>query len=129
MTPVQIDEVVCSWRSACEQRDVLRRAITAHLPRDSMPVEDRADWILRTVDRLLPVLATPHDLATTAVEMAALRHAVTSSELRSDKQALMSGLETVIGPLPEECRLAWHRACGLFGDVIAELIFNPFRDC
>jgi hypothetical protein len=128
MTPLQIDEVVRSWRSACEQRDELRRGITAHLPQGSMPVDARADWILQTVDRLLPVLATPHEVATTATAMAALRHAVTSSELRSDKQALMAGLEAVLGPLSEECTLAWHRACGLFGDVIAELIFNPFRE-
>ena len=60
--------------------------------------------------------------------MATRRKAVTSGDLTTDRDALMAGIEAVLGPLPEECTLAWHRACGLFADVIAGLIFNPFRD-
>ena len=63
-----------------------------------------------------------------AVEMATRRKAVTSGDLTTDQDALMAGIEAVLGPLPERCTLAWHRACGLFADVIAGLIFNPFRD-
>ena len=127
MTPREIDEVVESWRAACRQRAALRAAITAHLPADSMCVCDRTEWIMQTVDRLHLLLSSPHQLAVAAVEMATRRKVVTSTELRCDQDALITGIETVLGPLPEECTKAWHRACGLFADVIAELIFNPFR--
>ena len=106
---------------------MLRRAIIDNLPEGSMCARERADWILLTVDRLQPLLATPNRLTTTAIEMAVLRHAVTSAELRCDERALMRGIETVLGPLSEDCTMAWRRACGLFADVIAGLIFNPFR--
>jgi hypothetical protein len=56
-------------------------------------------------------------------DRAGLFHAA-SSALR---EAASAHRLTVLGPLPEECTMAWHRACGLFADVIAGLIFNPFR--
>ena len=127
MTPREIDEVVESWRAACCQRTTLRAAISAHLPADSTCACDRTDWIMQTVDRLHVLLSSPNQLAVAAVEMASRRKVVTSAELRSDQDALIMGIETVLGPLPEECTKAWHRACGLFADVIAGLIFNPFR--
>jgi hypothetical protein len=103
-----------------------RAAITAHLPPTRCAsASHRVDH--QTVDRLHPLLSSPHQLAVAAVEMATLRKVVTSTELRCDQDALITGIETVLGPLPEECTMAWHRACGLFADVIAELIFNPFR--
>jgi hypothetical protein len=128
MTPQEIDEVVRSWRSACRHRSTLWAAIRAHLPEGSMCADERADWIIGTVDCLHVMLASPNRLAVAAIEMAERRKAVTSADLQSDRDALMAGLETVLGPLSEDCTMAWHRACGLFADVIAGLIFNPFRE-
>jgi hypothetical protein len=127
VTPREIDEVVDSWRAACRDRTALRAAITANLPEESTCVCDRTEWIMQTVDRLHVLLSSPNQLAIAAVEMATRRKVVTSTELRSDQDALIAGIETVVGPLPEECTMAWHRACGLFADVFAGLIFNPFR--
>ena len=127
MTPREIDEVVESWRAACRERTALREAIAANLPAEPTCACDRTDWIMQTVDRLHVLLSSPNQLAVAAVEMATLRKAVTSAELRSDQDALIMGIEAVLGPLPEECTMAWRRACGLFADVIAGLIFNPFR--
>jgi hypothetical protein len=128
MTPQEIDEVVRSWRSACRQRGVLRDAIVAHLPEGSMCAGKRADWIIQTVDCLHVLLNNPNRVAVAAVEMATRRKAVTSGDLQTDRDALIAGIEAVLGPLPEECTMAWHRASGLFADVIAGLIFNPFRE-
>jgi hypothetical protein len=128
MTPQEINEVVRSWRSASRQRDVLRAAIMAHLPEGWMCAAERADWIIQTVDCLHVLLNNPNRVSVAAVEMASRRKAVTSADLQTDRDALIYGIETVLGPLPEECTMAWHRACGLFADVIAGLIFNPFRE-
>jgi hypothetical protein len=127
VTPREIDEVVESWQAACCERTALRAAIAAHLPPDSTCACDRTDWIMQTVDRLHLLLSSPNQLTVAAVEMATRRKVVTSTELRSDQDALIAGIETVVGPLPDECTMAWRRACGLFADVIAGLIFNPFR--
>jgi hypothetical protein len=127
MTPREIDEVVCSWRAACLRREELRLAISEHLSGGTMSFEARADWIVQTVDELHGLLSCPNELAVAAVEAAARRKVVTSGELRSDRHALMAGVDAMVGPLTEECTMAWRRACGLFGDIIAGLIFNPFR--
>jgi hypothetical protein len=126
MTPAQIVRVDASWRAACRRRSELQTAITLNMPPGTKKVEVRAEWIMQTVDRLVPLLASPTQLPPAAKEMVARRGKVTSADLIAARDALLAGLSHVLGDLSPPTLVAWHQACGLFADVIAALIVNPF---
>jgi hypothetical protein len=126
MTPAQIARVDSSWRAACRCRSELQAAITLNMPAGTKKVDDKAQWIMQTVDRLVPLLTSPTQLPPAAMEMVERRGKVTSDDLIAARDALLAGLDHVLGDLSEPTLVAWHQACGLFADVIASLIVNPF---
>jgi hypothetical protein len=128
VTPTQIVRVDSTWRAASTRRTELRAAIAANLPPHTTTADERAKWIMRTVDRLVPLLASPTQLCIAANEIIVRRGTVTSADLVAWRDALLAGLEDVLGTQPEPTLVAWNQACGLFGDVIAALIVNPFCD-
>jgi hypothetical protein len=126
VTPAQILMVDATWRAASARPAELRAAIAANLPTDSRDADERARWIMRTVDRLAPLLTSPTQLCIAANEIIERRGTVTSADLVAWRDAMLAGLNEVLGPQPEATLVAWHQACGLFADVIAALIVNPF---
>ena len=125
MTPAQIARMEATWRAACRRRADLHAAIADHLPQSTDTVE-RARWIMQTVDCLAPLLTSPTQLCLAANSMAEQRGTVTSADLIADRDALLAGIHCVLGEQSEPTLVAWHQACGLFADVIAELILNAF---
>jgi hypothetical protein len=126
VTPAQIVRVDTTWRAACGRRTELRAAIAANLPAGTTAADARAKWIMRTVDRLVPLLASPTQLCIAANEIVVRRGTVTTADLVAWRDALLAGLNHVLGAQREPTLVAWNQACGLFADVIAALIVNPF---
>lgn len=83
---------------------------------------------MQTVDRLAPLLVSPTQLCIAATDMAEQRGPVHMDDLIADREALLTGIRDVIGTQPDQTVAAWHQACGIFADVIAALIVNPFCD-
>ena len=126
MTPVQISRVTATWRAAGRRRPELQTAIADNLPIGTRHVEAKAEWIMQTVDRLVPLLTKPTELCVAANEMVERRETVTTADLIASRDALLAGLAYVLGPPSEPTLVAWNQACGLFADVIAALVVNPF---
>jgi hypothetical protein len=126
VTPIQISRVAATWRAAERRRSDLQTAIAGNLPPGTRHVEAKAMWIMQTVDRLLPLLASPTQLCDAAHDMVERRGTVTTADLIASRDALLAGLAHVLGPPSEPTLVAWNQACGLFADVIAALVVNPF---
>ena len=126
MTPVQISRVAATWRAAVRRRSDLQFAIADNLPAGTRHVDAKAEWIMQTVDRLVPLLVSPTQLCVAAKDMVEQRGTVTTADLIASRDALLAGLAKVLGPQSEATLAAWNQACGLFADVIAALVVNPF---
>jgi hypothetical protein len=96
------------------------------LPEGTRHVDAKADWIMQTVDRLVPLLTRPTQLCIAAQDMVERRGIVTTADLVASRDALLAGLAHVLGPPSEPTLAAWNQACGLFADVISALVVNPF---
>jgi hypothetical protein len=123
---VQISRVAATWRAAGRRRWDLKAAIASNLPDGTRHVDDKAEWIMQTVDRLVPLLTSPTQLCIAAQEMVERRGPMTTADLVASRDALLAGIAHVLGPQSEQTLVAWHQACGLFADVIAALVVNPF---
>ena len=119
-------EVEATWRAACRRRAEIQAAIAENLPPETTGVKARAEWIMQTVDRLAPLLVRPTQLCVAAKAMAEQRGAVTSADLVADRDALLEALHHVLGSQSEPTLTTWHQAFGLFADIIAAFIVNPF---
>jgi hypothetical protein len=126
VTPVQISRVAATWRAAGRHRLDLKTAIASSLPDGTRHVDAKAEWIMQTVDRLVPLLTSPTQLCIAAQEMVERRGTMTTADLVASRDALLAGLDHVLGPPSEQTLVAWHQACGLFADVISALAVNPF---
>ncbi len=126
MTPAQIARVEATWRAACRRRAEIHAAIADSLPPGTMDVDARADWIMETVDRFAPLLVSPSQLCVTAKAMAEQRGSVTTADLVADRDAILEALHHVLGSQSEQTLIAWHQAFGLFADIVAAFIANPF---
>lgn len=115
-----------TWRAAVCRRSDLQAAIARNFPDGTRNVEDKAEWIMQTVDRLVPLLTSPTQLCIAAQEMVKRQETVTTADLVASRDALLAGIADVLGPQSEPTLAAWHQACGLFADVIAALVVNPF---
>jgi hypothetical protein len=126
MTPDQIDTVVSMWHTARRDSRLLE-SIAAGFPPTDPEASRHADWVVRAVTRLAPMLDRPTSFAPAAAALALERAPLGLDELAADRDALLSGLAVVLGPLQPEELQAWQLAIELFAEIIADLAFEPFR--
>jgi hypothetical protein len=126
MTPDQIDTVVSMWHRARRDPGLLE-AIADGFPPSDAEACHHADWVIRAVTRLSPMLDRPTQFGPAAAALAVERAPVQLAELAADRDALLTGLATVLGPLGPDDLRAWHLAIELFAEIIADLAFEPFR--
>jgi hypothetical protein len=126
MTPDQIDTVVSTWQSARRDPGLLEAIVNGFPPSDAEAAQ-HGDWVFRAVSRLSPMLDRPTLFAPAAATLAYERAPVQLAELAADRDALLSGLQQVLGPLDPDDLRAWQLAIELFAEIICDLAFEPFR--
>ena len=127
MSPEQIGIVAGSWRMATGQRALLLGAMGERLGDcDGWPADARALWLLDAVTALEPLLSRPAELAEAAAPIATCRRTCGRDNLVDEGDALLAGLDQVLGPLDERARRAWRQAWHLLAEIIAGMTLAPF---
>jgi hypothetical protein len=127
MSPEQIGIVAASWRMATGQRAQLLAAIGEVLGNcDGWPAVSRAVWLLDAVTTLEPLLSHPAALAEAATPIATCRRACGSDDFACEGDALLAGLDRVLGPLDDTARRAWRQAWHLLAEIFAGMTLAPF---
>jgi hypothetical protein len=130
MSPEQIDAVATSWAALQTfPRERLCCAIAGYLPCDApWPPQDRAAWIVRTVDRLHCLLDRPGVLAAKAAEIIDERTPCGPGSLAVEQEALLAGLRDSLDGMDDDVARAWRHACHLFAELIAARTIAPFGE-
>ena len=126
MSPDDIDQVTSIWMAASADRDQLAGAVADRLTGTPEFRAERAEWVLRSVSSLAPVLAHPAAFAPTAAELIAPRFPVTLDELAVERDALLGALEERCGTLTPDAAHAWDLAFGLFAEIVCSIGLDPF---
>lgn len=130
MSPEQIEAVVTSWAALqTVPRERLRRSIAVYLPADApWPPEDRAAWIVRTVERFHCLLDRPAVLASETAGVIDERTPCGPGSLVVEQEALLAGLRDCLDGMDDDVAQAWRQACHLFAEVIAARTIAPFAE-
>jgi hypothetical protein len=126
VSPDDIDQVTGIWRTATADRDRLAGAVADRLTGTPAFRASRAEWILRSVSSLAPVLDHPAAFAPAAAELIAPRFPVTLDELAVERDALLGALEEICGALTPEAAHAWDLAFGIFAEIVCSIGLDPF---
>lgn len=126
MSPDDIELVTGTWRHAVADREALVGAIAERLAGAEGFRTERAEWIVRAVSSLSPVLARPTAFAPVAIDLISLRYPVTSDELAVERDALLGAVAARCAPLGDDARRAWGLAIDLFGEIVCSMGLDPF---
>jgi hypothetical protein len=134
MSPLQIQLVRACWARAMREPGQLVTAITSCVT-DEL-AGDEADsgrleaitWMVETVDHLIPALDHPTTLSVNSTSLIRRRMPVTLGELAADRTLLMCGLDRQLGGLTSDERHAWMLATDLFGELVADVLIDPFAE-
>jgi hypothetical protein len=126
MSPDDIDEVTRTWRAARADEALLVSAIAGRLQGTAAFRAGRAEWIVRSVSSLAPVLDHPTRFVPAAADLIALRFPVTLDELAVERDALLGALEERCGTLAPSTAHAWDLAFGLFVEIVCAIGLDPF---
>ena len=100
MTPVQIFGVTATWRAVGRRRSDVQTSIANNVSEGSGHVDAKAEWIMQTVDRVVPLLTSPTQLCCAAQEMIERRGTATTADLIASRDALLGGMADVLGRSP-----------------------------
>ena len=126
MSPDEIDQVTCIWRSARADEALLADAIGERLVGTAEFRADRARWIVRSVSSLAPVLHHPTAFGPVAADLITLRFPVTLDELAQERDALLGALAERCGPLAPDAAHSWDLAFELFAEIVCAIGLDPF---
>ena len=125
MSPDDIAQVTRTWQQALADRDLLLEGIGDRLPGAPTFRAERAEWIVRSVSLLSPVLCHPTAFVPAAVDLISLRFPLTMDELAAEREALLAALQERCDLSPEAAQ-AWNRAIDLFGEIVCSIGLDPF---
>ena len=126
MSPDDISQVNRTWSLALTDLDALLEAVADRLPGSVTFRTQRAQWIVRAVTCLSPVLDHPTAFVPAAINLISVRFPVTTEELASERDALLGALDERCGPLTPETVQAWNLAIELFGEIVCSIGMDPF---
>jgi hypothetical protein len=132
MNPTEIALVRSSWSAARTSNgtftSLVADALTGHEPALSEHErERRLLWMIRAIDALMPFLDRPTLFLSSSRELIQTRMPVTLAELAVDRDSLMLGLQRFAGGFDEPTEHAWRSATDLFGEIIGDLVHQPFQ--
>src|SRR4051794_23315816 len=93
MSPEDIAQVDRTWADALTDLDALLGAIADRLPGSATFRTQRAQWIVRAVTCLSPVLDHPTAFVPTAINLISVRFPVTTEELAAERDALLGAVD------------------------------------
>jgi hypothetical protein len=125
MSPDDIDEVAVRWNLALCEPQLLHLAIAERLTGSLRFRKQRADWIIEAVTCLSAVLEHPGTFASMAADLLSQRPYVTTDELTNERDALLTALTDLCGPLDATALRSWTLAIGLFAEFIAATGLHP----